>query len=228
MIRPGPEVRRHRSPPFVVAGPLAYTFEWFPGCHVDCRLQWCLRFAMHGLCQRCNRCWQLLRQLRRQPRNLPLSVRFAALKRSARMTEVGRIPPIALQRSTSGHPRIAAFRPKRPTCPRHRHDLARPENGTRNAGERPKGAHPPKRSLKGRRGVSTSDAEPCVGSSICRMRISAIVDARFSLIVDGETAPSRVRRGGAQVPGSNVAQPSTISLKRPPTRVVPGPVLGLD
>ena len=60
------------------------------------------------------------------------------------------------------------------------------------------------------------------------VRISAIVDARFSLIVDGETAPSRVRRGGAQVPGSNVAQPSTISLKRAPSRVVPGLVLGLD
>mmetsp|Transcript_18005 Transcript_18005/g.50769 ORF Transcript_18005/g.50769 Transcript_18005/m.50769 type:complete len:254 (-) Transcript_18005:2655-3416(-) len=36
------------------------------------------------------------------------------------------------------------------------------------------------------------------------VRISAIVDARFSLIVDGETASSRVRRGGAQAPGLNV------------------------
>ena len=36
------------------------------------------------------------------------------------------------------------------------------------------------------------------------LRISAIVDARFRLIVDGETASSRVRRGGAQAPGSNV------------------------
>ena len=60
------------------------------------------------------------------------------------------------------------------------------------------------------------------------MRISAIVDACFSLIVDGETASSRARRGGAQVPGSNVAQPSTISLKRAPSRVVLGLVLGLD
>ena len=60
------------------------------------------------------------------------------------------------------------------------------------------------------------------------MRISAIVDARFSLIVDGETASSRTRWGGAQVPGRNVSQPSTISLKRPSTRVVPGLVLGLD
>ena len=60
------------------------------------------------------------------------------------------------------------------------------------------------------------------------VRISAIVDARFSLIVDGETASPRARRGGAQVPGRNVAQPSTISLKHPPTRVVRVPVLGLD
>ena len=60
------------------------------------------------------------------------------------------------------------------------------------------------------------------------VRISAIVDARFSLIVDGETASSRVRRGGAQAPGRNVAQPSTISLKRSAARGVAGPVLGLD
>jgi hypothetical protein len=60
------------------------------------------------------------------------------------------------------------------------------------------------------------------------MLISAIVDAHFSLIVDGETASSRVRRGGAQAPDVNVAQASTISLKRFPFRVVPGPVLGLD
>ena len=37
-----------------------------------------------------------------------------------------------------------------------------------------------------------------------QVRISAIVDARFRLIVDGETASSRARRGGVQVPGSNV------------------------
>ena len=36
------------------------------------------------------------------------------------------------------------------------------------------------------------------------VRISAIVDARFSLIVDGETASSRMCRGGAQAPGLNV------------------------
>lgn len=60
------------------------------------------------------------------------------------------------------------------------------------------------------------------------VRISAIVDARFNLIVDGETASSRTCRGGAQVPGRNVAQPSTISLKRSAARGVAGPVLGLD
>jgi DNA (cytosine-5)-methyltransferase 1 len=36
------------------------------------------------------------------------------------------------------------------------------------------------------------------------LRISAIVDARFSLIVDGETASSRMCRGGAQAPRPNV------------------------
>ena len=61
-----------------------------------------------------------------------------------------------------------------------------------------------------------------------QLRISAIVDARFSLIVDGETASSKVRRGGAQAPGRNVSQPSTISLKRHLPRVVPQPVLGLS
>ena len=61
-----------------------------------------------------------------------------------------------------------------------------------------------------------------------RLRISAIVDARFSLIVDGETASSRVRRGGAQAPGVNVAQSSTISLKRSAFRVVSNPVFGLS
>jgi hypothetical protein len=52
------------------------------------------------------------------------------------------------------------------------------------------------------------------------LRISAIVDARFSLIVDGETVSSMTRRGGAQALGLNVAQSSTISLKRPPTGTV--------
>jgi hypothetical protein len=46
------------------------------------------------------------------------------------------------------------------------------------------------------------------------VRISAIVDAHFSLIVDGQTALLRTRRGGAQALGLNVAQASTISLKR--------------
>ena len=53
-----------------------------------------------------------------------------------------------------------------------------------------------------------------------RLRISVIVDAHFSLIVDGETASSRARRGGAQVRVVNVAQSSTISLK--PASVKPG------
>ena len=56
--------------------------------------------------------------------------------------------------------------------------------------------------------------EPSVDAEL---RISAIVDARFRLIVDGETASSKVRRRGAQAPGRNVAQPSTISLKRAST-----------
>ena len=60
------------------------------------------------------------------------------------------------------------------------------------------------------------------------VRISAIVDACFRLIVDGETASSRARRGGAQAPGVIVPRASTISLKRPSTRVVRGLVLGLD
>jgi hypothetical protein len=58
------------------------------------------------------------------------------------------------------------------------------------------------------------------------LRISAIVDARFSLIVDGETASRRTRRGGAQALGSNVAQSSTISLKRSPEGTVVWSVLG--
>ena len=64
--------------------------------------------------------------------------------------------------------------------------------------------------------------------AITWLRISAIVDARFSLIVDGETASSRVRRGGAQVRVVNVAQASTISLERSAARTVLGPALGLN
>jgi hypothetical protein len=60
------------------------------------------------------------------------------------------------------------------------------------------------------------------------LRISAIVDACFSLIVDGETASSRARRGVAQAPGLNVAQSSTISLKPPPGWATMAPVLGLN
>ena len=59
------------------------------------------------------------------------------------------------------------------------------------------------------------------------MRISASVDAHFSLIVDGETASFRARRGGAQALGLNVAQSSTISLKPTSVKAVPGLVLGL-
>jgi len=59
------------------------------------------------------------------------------------------------------------------------------------------------------------------------VRISAIVDAHFSLIVDGDTASRRTRRGGAQALGLNVAQSSTISLKRPPVAPVMGLVFGL-
>lgn len=58
-----------------------------------------------------------------------------------------------------------------------------------------------------------------------KVRISAIVDARFSLIVDGETVSSRTRRGGVQALGSNVAQSSTISLKPPPGLATMAPVL---
>ena len=60
-----------------------------------------------------------------------------------------------------------------------------------------------------RRGMAQTEGEGknCV-------RISAIVDAHFSLIVDGQTASRGTRRGGAQALGLNVAQASTISLKR--------------
>ncbi len=49
-----------------------------------------------------------------------------------------------------------------------------------------------------------------------RLRISAIVDARFSLIVDGETASSRVRRGGAQARGLNVLTTRHCRCWKPP------------
>jgi len=62
--------------------------------------------------------------------------------------------------------------------------------------------------------------------ALAALRISAIVDARFSLIVDGETASRRTRRGGAQALGLNVVQSSTISLKSSPVRSVSGPVWG--
>jgi len=65
-------------------------------------------------------------------------------------------------------------------------------------------------------------------TSKCNLRISVIVDARFSLIVDGETASSRMRRGGAQALRLNVAQSSTISLKRCRSKDTSGLVLGLD
>jgi hypothetical protein len=57
------------------------------------------------------------------------------------------------------------------------------------------------------------------------LRISAIVDAHFRLIVDGKSAPSVTRRGGAQVLGRNVSQSSTISLKRAVVVPVSGLVL---
>ena len=48
---------------------------------------------------------------------------------------------------------------------------------------------------------------------VAQVRISAIVDGCFSLIVDGETALPEGRWGSAQALGLNVAQSSTISLK---------------
>jgi beta-phosphoglucomutase len=57
------------------------------------------------------------------------------------------------------------------------------------------------------------------------VRISAIVDADFSVIVDGKSGPSGTRRGGAQVLGRNVSQSSTISLKRAAARPASGLVL---
>ena len=62
----------------------------------------------------------------------------------------------------------------------------------------------------------------------CDMRISAIVDGCFSLIVDGETASPGWRWGSAQALGLNVAQSSTISLKRAAVGPASGPVLGSD
>ncbi len=72
--------------------------------------------------------------------------------------------------------------------------------------------------------VGTVVVSPPLG---LKLRISAIVDAHFSLIVDGETASQRTRRGGAQALALNVAQSSTISLKRPPVACVIGLVFGL-
>ena len=58
------------------------------------------------------------------------------------------------------------------------------------------------------------------------VRISVIVDGCFSLIVDGETAVSKGRWGSAQAQGLNVAQSSTISLKRAAVGRAPGSVSG--
>jgi ABC-type nitrate/sulfonate/bicarbonate transport system permease component len=55
------------------------------------------------------------------------------------------------------------------------------------------------------------------------VRISAIVDACFRLIVDGETAPSVTALRKRASSGLNISQSSTISLKR----AVVGPVIGL-
>jgi len=55
------------------------------------------------------------------------------------------------------------------------------------------------------------------------LRISAIVDACFRLIVDGKSAPSMRALGKRASSGLNVAQSSTISLKR----AVVGRVFGL-
>ena len=60
------------------------------------------------------------------------------------------------------------------------------------------------------------------------MRISAIVDGCFSLIVDGETASPGWRWGSAQALGWNVAQSSTTSLKRAAVALALGPVLGVS
>jgi hypothetical protein len=49
--------------------------------------------------------------------------------------------------------------------------------------------------------ATRKDVDPMVGHNLCRIlgvRISAIVDACFSLIVDGVSARSRTRRGCAQ------------------------------
>jgi hypothetical protein len=63
---------------------------------------------------------------------------------------------------------------------------------------------------------------------MAKVRISAIVDARFSLIVDDETVSSKVSRGGSQARGPSVAQPSTISLKRASSEGMCEPILGLN
>jgi hypothetical protein len=65
-----------------------------------------------------------------------------------------------------------------------------------------------------KRGVSAFESSVFARGLHSCMRISAIVDGHFSLIVDVQTALLRTRRGGAQALGLNVAQASTISLKR--------------
>jgi hypothetical protein len=110
-------------------------------------------------------------------------------------------------------------------------DPAGASRSRRNAGSKPKVAL-----------ASTVPAPPAVlhitpatwkaGTALHRVhldvyvRISVIVDAGFSLIVDAEKASRRTRRGGAQALGLNVAQSSTISLKRSPERGVSRPVFG--
>jgi len=60
------------------------------------------------------------------------------------------------------------------------------------------------------------------------LRVSAIVDAHFSLIVNGETSSFRARRGGAQALEGNVAQSSTISLEPTAVKAAPRLVSGLS
>jgi hypothetical protein len=56
-----------------------------------------------------------------------------------------------------------------------------------------------------------------------QLRISAIVDACFRLIVDGENGAVGDALGKRASSGWNISQSSTISLKR----AVVGPVIGL-
>jgi hypothetical protein len=73
-------------------------------------------------------------------------------------------------------------------------------------------------SVASREGANVGFAPPaqvCGLSAIGRpVRISAIVDACFRLIVDGKTRPSRTRRGGAQELRGLYDESCTISLKR--------------